>query len=115
MDIGTPAVYTDPNQNTYVGLVVAHDFTMRPVWRAKAIGAALGAIRFKLDGSGLVADGPQAPDDTVATEKVETHLFAFLGFFRDGTTKLFLVAPSDLHPVPGNDAVPIFHPSLTSA
>jgi hypothetical protein len=107
MDIGTNATYTDPNGNIYAGLVIGHDFTFRSVWRAKLD----GAIRFKVDGT--VADGPGAPDDTVAQEKVDTHLLNFLGFFRDGTPKLFLLAPSDpgLHAGPAFGTAPVFHPS----
>jgi hypothetical protein len=110
MDTGTPAIYTDPQANTYVGFVLGHDFTMRNVWRAVSPGpGVLGAIRFKLDGT--VADGPAAPSDTVAIEKVETHLFNFLGWFRDGTQKLFVLGAADLHMDPTFSATPVFHPS----
>jgi hypothetical protein len=110
MDTGTPATYTDPNLNTYSGFIIGHDFTMRNVWRAVSPGpGVLGAIRFKVDGT--VADGPAAQSDTVAIEKVETHLFNFIGWFRDGTPKLFVLAPTDLHVDPAVTATPTFHPS----
>jgi hypothetical protein len=107
MDIGTPALYIDPAANTYAGLIIGHDFTMRNVWRAKLD----AAIRFNLDGT--VANGPGASDDTVAIEKVENHLLIFLGWFRDGSPRTFILSPTDpgLHAAATFTTTPVFHPS----
>jgi hypothetical protein len=107
MDIGTPVIYTDAAANTYAGIIIGHDFTQRNVWRAKAD----GAIRFNLDGT--VANAAAASDDTVAIEKVENHLLIFLGWFRDGSPRTFILSPTDsgLHAGATFAATPVFHPS----
>lgn len=101
MDIGTPVLHTDSDENTFAGLICGRDFQMRPVVRTKA-----GEIRRKPDGT--LADVPAAPSDTVKTEKVDSGLFVVDGVYRDGSRRLLIVDPSELLEAPAFGAPPQF-------
>lgn len=101
MDIGTPVLHVDTEENEYVGQIVGRDHEMRPVWRSKE-----GKVLRNPDGT--LADKQRVKTDVMKTEKVDTGLFNVVGFYRDGTSKFLVVAPEDLQEVPPFNTVPVF-------
>lgn len=101
MDIGTPVLHTDSDDNTFAGQICGRDFQLRPVVRAED-----GTIRRKPDGT--LADVPTTPKDTIKTEKVDTGLFVVDGIYRDGQHRLLIVDPSELLEAPAFAKAPVF-------
>ena len=93
MDVGTPVLHLDSDDNLFVGQICGRDFRMQPVWRTKD-----GKIRRNSDGT--LADRASDGKDSMKVEPVETGLFVVNGTYRDGHTRLMVVAPSDLFDAP---------------
>ena len=101
MDIGTPVLHTDADDNTFAGQICGRDFQLRPVVRTKE-----GEIRRKPDGT--LADVPVDSKDTVKTEKVDTGLFVVDATYRDGGHRILIVDPSELLEAPAFATAPVF-------
>lgn len=107
MDIGTPVVHTDDDDNTFAGQIVGRDHEMRAVVRAKAPKGQVGDVVFNADGT--LKEKPDAKKgETISEEKVETGLFNVKATYRDGHQRDLVLAPDQLKVAPGFDGVPRF-------
>lgn len=107
MDIGTPVVHTDDDDNTFAGQIIGRDHEMRAVVRSKAPKGQVGDVVFNADGT--LKDKPDAKKgETVSDEKVETGLFNVKAIYRDGHERLLVLAPDQLRSPDVSGAVPRF-------
>lgn len=107
MDIGTPVVHTDDDENTFAGQIVGRDHEMRPVVRSKAPKGQVGDVVFNADGT--LKDKPDSKKgETVSEERVETGLFNVEATYRDGHKRLLTLAPDQLREPDFSGRVPRF-------